>query len=102
MRSFLLPTFSRAFFRGSHTIRWATCGLSRSYNQAALVPSSKVTDKFPPSPRMKSRMVLALVSRMDSITSFPSARAQPCGGVFVLFLHPALPAQSLGIHGEKL
>src|SRR5258708_1960364 len=34
--------------------------------------NSKVTHKLPSSPRMNSRRVLALVSRMDSITSFPA------------------------------
>src|ERR1700722_1888083 len=33
---------SNAFFRGSHTTTWVTWGLSKSYSQAALVPSSKV------------------------------------------------------------
>src|SRR5205814_9725075 len=46
MRSLLFPSLSRAFFRGLHTTNLSTCGLSRSYSQAAQVPSSKVTDKF--------------------------------------------------------
>jgi hypothetical protein len=50
MRSLLLPGLSRAFFLGLHTTSRATCGRSRSYNQAAVVPSSKVTDKVPRSP----------------------------------------------------
>ena len=40
-------------------------------SQAAEVPSSKVTDKVPRSPAKNSRMVAALVSRMDSITNLP-------------------------------
>ena len=44
------PAFSSTFFRGSHTTTLATCGMSRSYNHAALVPSSKVTHKLPRSP----------------------------------------------------
>ena len=72
-RSFLLPAFSRAFFRGSHTTMCATCGFSRSYNHAALVPSSKATHKLPCSPWINSRMVAAFVSMMHSISSFPAA-----------------------------
>src|ERR1039458_6071734 len=36
------------------------------------VPSSKVTCKSPRSPWINCRMVLVLVSTIDSITSFPS------------------------------
>jgi hypothetical protein len=72
-RSFLLPAFSSAFFRGSHTTTLATWGLSKSYSQAALVPSSKVIHKLPRSPWMNSRMVAALVSMMLSIINFPAA-----------------------------
>src|SRR5579859_307870 len=72
-RSFLLPAFSKAFFRGSHTITLVTCGFNRSYNQAALVPSSKVIHKLPCMPRMNARMVAAFVSIMDSTISFPAA-----------------------------
>src|SRR5229473_3344078 len=61
-----------AFFRGSHTTSSVTCGFSRSYNQAAHVPSSKVTCKSPCTPWIHCRMVLALVSMIDSITTFPS------------------------------
>src|SRR5207245_10528628 len=71
MRSLLLPSFNRAFRRGLHTTTFVTCGFSRSYNQAAQVPSSKVTCRLPRSPRINSRMVLALVLRMDSLTSLP-------------------------------
>jgi len=35
--------FMEAFFRGSHTTNFVTCGFSKSYNQAAQVPSSNVT-----------------------------------------------------------
>src|SRR6266516_1300124 len=56
---------------GLQTTTLATWGLSRSYNQAAQVPSSKVTDKVPRSPAKNSRMVEAFVSRMDSITTLP-------------------------------
>src|SRR5438094_10154243 len=69
MRSLLFPSLSRAFFRGLHTTNLSTCGLSRSYSQAAQVPSSKVTDKVPRSPLKKSRMVAAFVSTMDSIAN---------------------------------
>src|SRR5258705_11281106 len=72
-RSFLLPVFSNAFLRGSHTITLTTCGLSKSYSQAALVPSSNVTHKVPFNPWRNSRMVAAFVSIKDSITSFPLA-----------------------------
>src|SRR2546429_1462679 len=71
IRSLLFPSFSRAFLRGLQTTTLATWGLSRSYNQAAQVPSSKVTDKVPRSPAKNSRMVEAFVSRMDSITTLP-------------------------------
>src|SRR5207245_7608581 len=71
MRSLLFPSLSRAFFRGLHTTNLSTCGLSRSYSQAAQVPSSKVTDKVPRSPAKNSRRVAALVSRMDSMTTLP-------------------------------
>ena len=47
MRSLLLPSFSSAVLRGLHTTNFVTCGFSRSYNQPAQVPSSKVTCKSP-------------------------------------------------------
>src|SRR5438874_11877148 len=71
MRSLLFPSFSRAFLRGLQTTTLATWGLSRSYSQAAQVPSSKVTDKVTRSPAKNSRMVEAFVSRMDSIITLP-------------------------------
>ena len=71
IRSLLLPSFSRAFRRGLHTTSSVTCGLIKSYNQAAQVPSSKVTCRLPRSPLRKSRMVMALVSIVHSITSLP-------------------------------
>src|SRR5580704_15954296 len=61
-----------AFFRGSHTTNFVTWGFSRSYNQAAEVPSSKVTCKSPRSPAIKSRTMLAFVSMTHSITIFPA------------------------------
>src|ERR1700685_794065 len=71
MRSLLLPSLSKAFRRGLHTTSSVTCGLIKSYNQAAQVPSSKVTCKLPRRPFRKSRMVLALVLVVHSITSLP-------------------------------
>src|ERR1700691_1700037 len=71
MRSLLLPSLSRAFRRGLHTTSSVTCGLIRSYDQAAQVPSSKVTCRLPRRPLRKSRMVMALVSIVDSMTSLP-------------------------------
>src|SRR5271156_7142941 len=62
-----------AFFRGSHTTNFVTCGFSKSYNQAAEVPSSKVTCNSPRSPGTKSRIMFALVSITHSITIFPAA-----------------------------
>src|SRR5450755_1631951 len=59
IRSFLFPCL--LFFRGSHTTSFLTCGFSRSYNQVAQVPSSKVTCNSPRSPWIKSRMTFALV-----------------------------------------
>src|ERR1019366_5334072 len=58
--------------REIHLVNSVTCGFSRSYSQPAQVPSSKVTCKSPRTPWINCRMVLALVSMMDSITSFPS------------------------------
>ncbi len=60
------------FFRGSHTTNFVTCGFSKSYNQAAEVPSSKVTCKSPRSPSINCRIMLALVSITHSITIFPA------------------------------
>src|ERR1017187_1199098 len=71
IRSFLFPCL--AFFRGSHTTSFVTCGFSRSYNQVAQVPSSKVTCNSPRSPWIKSRMTFAFVSITHSITSFPAS-----------------------------
>src|SRR4029077_14871054 len=42
-----------------------------SCNQAAEVPSSKVTDRVPRNPAMNSRIVAAFVSRMHSMISLP-------------------------------
>src|ERR1700731_37002 len=71
MRSLLLPSFSSTFRRGLHTTNSVTCGFNRSYNQAAQVPSSKVTCRLPLSPWKNWRMVLALVSITHSMTSLP-------------------------------
>src|SRR6516162_11719701 len=60
------------FFRGSHTTNFVTCGFSRSYIQAADVPSSKVTCKSPRSPSINCRIMLAFVSMTDSITTLPT------------------------------
>src|ERR1700733_9179255 len=62
-----------AFLRGSHTTNFVTCGFSKSYNQAAEVPSSNVTCKSPRSPSINCRTMLALVSITHSITIFPAA-----------------------------
>src|SRR2546429_8561815 len=67
----LVPRLSRAFLRGSHTRTFVRCGLSRSCNHAAQVPSSKVTCKLPRNPWTNCRMVAAFVSRIDSINSLP-------------------------------
>src|SRR2546430_4569256 len=69
--SLLLPSFNKALRRGLQTRTWCTCGCSRSYNQDAQVPSSQVTCSSPRRPWINSRMLLALVSTIDSITSFP-------------------------------
>src|SRR5258705_508864 len=68
--SFLFPCL--LFFRGSHTTSFVTCGFSRSYNQVAQVPSSKVTCNSPRRPWIKSRMAFALVSITHSMTIFPA------------------------------
>ena len=62
IRSLLLPSFNRAALRGSQTTSRLTWGFRRSCNQAADVPSSKVSDRVPCSPWMNSMIVLALVS----------------------------------------
>jgi len=49
-----------------------TCGFNKSYNQAAEVPSSKVTCKSPRSPLINCRIMLALVSMTHSITTLPA------------------------------
>src|ERR1700737_4996978 len=69
--SLLLPSFNKAFRRGLQTRTCCTCGCSRSYSQAAQVPSSQVTCSSPRRPWINCRMLLALVSRMVSMTSFP-------------------------------
>src|SRR5215831_15544238 len=61
------------FFRGSHTSNFVTCGFNRSYNQAAEVPSSKVTCTSPRNPSINCRIMLAFVSMRHSITIFPKA-----------------------------
>ena len=53
--SFWLPSRMDLFFRGSHTTNFVTCGFNRSYNQAAEVPSLKVTCKSPRSPSINRR-----------------------------------------------
>jgi group II intron reverse transcriptase/maturase len=70
--SLLLPSFMELFFRGSHTTIFVTRGLSRSYNQAAEVPSSKVTCTSPRSPSTNCKIMLAFVSITHSITIFPT------------------------------
>src|SRR5215469_2602038 len=65
-------SLSSAFFRGLQTSTPDTRGFSRSYNQAAQVPSSKVTRISPRSPSMNCKMVLALVSMTLSITTLPT------------------------------
>src|ERR1700678_459723 len=71
IRSFLFPC--RLFFRGSQTTNFDTCGLSRSYNQVAQVPSSNVICNSPRSPWIKSRIRFALVSITHSITILPAS-----------------------------
>src|SRR3984893_9254687 len=61
-----------AFFRGSHTTNFVTCGFSKSYNQAAEVPSSNVTCTSPRSPSINCRIMLAFVSITHSIPIFPA------------------------------
>src|SRR6266404_2659512 len=69
--SLLLPSFNKALRRGLQTNTCSTCGCSRSYSQDAQVPSSQVTCSSPRRPWINCRMLLALVSTIDSITSFP-------------------------------
>lgn len=77
IRSLLLPSFNSEFFRGLQTTIWLTCALSKSYNQAAQVLSSKVTRRSARKPATNCRMVPALVSMMDSITRFPTQFITP-------------------------
>ena len=72
MRSLLLPSFNKEFRRGLHTTILVTCGLSRSYNQAAQVPSSKVTSKSPRNPSTNWKIMLAFVPMTLSITTLPA------------------------------
>src|SRR4029077_16230472 len=69
--SLLFPCLSSGILRGLQTRTSVTCGLSKSYSQAAQVPSSKVTNRLPRSPAKNSRIVDALVSRMDSMMNLP-------------------------------
>src|SRR5580693_358077 len=62
-----------AFFRGSHTTNSVTCGFSKSYNQAAQVPSSNVRCRSPRSPSINCRITVAFVSITHSITIFPAS-----------------------------
>jgi hypothetical protein len=48
--SLWLPSLMEAFFRGSHPSNFVTCGFSKSYNQAAEVPSSKREVQVPAQP----------------------------------------------------
>jgi hypothetical protein len=57
IRSLSLPSFNRAFLRGSQTTTWLTWGFRRSRNRAAHVPSSKVTARVPRGPCRNSRIV---------------------------------------------
>src|SRR6202790_3565477 len=50
-----------------------TRGFSKSYNQAAQVPSSNVTCRSPRSPSINCRITLAFVSITHSITIFPAS-----------------------------
>ena len=87
IRSLLLPSFSKAIFRGLHTTTSVTCGFSKSYNQAAQVPSSNVTCKSPRSPSMNCRMVFAFVSMTHSITILPSGIHHRNRNAFLVNIH---------------
>ena len=50
-----------------------TWGFSKSYNQAAQVPSSNVTCTSPRSPSTNCRIMFAFVSMTHSITTLPAA-----------------------------
>jgi hypothetical protein len=58
-------------FTGIRPHGWGWALSFAAGNQAAEVPSSKVTDKVPRGPAMNSRIVAAFVSRMHSMISFP-------------------------------
>src|ERR1700676_1920741 len=68
----LVAFFHGGIFSRSHTTILVTWGLSRSYNQAAQVPSSNVTCKSPRSPLINCKIMLAFVSITHSITIFPA------------------------------
>jgi len=67
-----VPSLMEAFFRGSHTSKFVTCGFSNSYNQAAEVPSSNVTCKSPRSPSINCRIMT--VVRLQSAQSPPKEK----------------------------
>src|SRR5579862_4554843 len=76
-----------AFFRGSHTTNFVTCGFNRSYNQAAQVASSKVACKSPRSPSINCRMMLAFVSTRHSSTILPGRIHDRDGDAFRVDIH---------------
>jgi CAAX prenyl protease-like protein len=71
IRSFLFPASSKAFLRGSHASTSVTCGFTRSWSQAAQVPSSKHTCKLPCSRFRNCSTVAVSVSSVHSRTSLP-------------------------------
>src|SRR5215472_3551653 len=68
----LITFLQQSVSAGSQTTSFETWGLSKSYNQAAHVPSSKVTCTSPRSPSTNCRIMFAFVSMAHSITTLPA------------------------------
>src|SRR5215467_4152518 len=85
--SLLLPSFNKALRRGLQTRTRCTWGCSRSYSQAAQVPSSQVTCSSPCSPWINCRMLLALVSTIASITIWPLLFSTAINNRFLVHVH---------------
>src|ERR1700674_5505803 len=101
-----LPSLMEAFFRGSHTTNFVTCGFSKSYNQAAEVPSSNVTCTSPRSPSINCSIMLAFVSMTHPSRSFlrhssPQSKCFPCAHPYrYTFCYPLRAFLSVGIEAS--
>src|SRR4030095_13608180 len=104
--SLWLPSLMESFFRGSHTSNFVTCGFSKSYNQAAEVPSSKREVHAPRNPSISSRIMLPFVAITHSITIFPhhsspQSKCFPCAHPCrYTFCYPLRAFLSVGIEAS--